>query len=194
MDRKPCVSSSWHLEKSAHILATSVAKRILTRLICWESEELNQKLIFWGQRCSTGKGATFLNTYLNKRANSMRSFSMLLLLFAFLKDVLCRRGGGETADWKSLWSSLVAPCFKDTALSLQQFRWLLWHWLDPWSGNFHMSRVQQQQQKKSSVSESYIWCDRQNSRTGPLEMPESLGHINTTPFWWLCCIAEFTLR
>ena len=27
---------------------------------------------------------------------------------------------------------------KDLALSLQQFRWLLWPRVDPWPGNFHM--------------------------------------------------------
>ena len=36
----------------------------------------------------------------------------------------------------------MAQWIKDTALPLQQLRSLLWHRLDPWSGNVHMPWAQ----------------------------------------------------
>ena len=42
----------------------------------------------------------------------------------------------------------MAQQVKDLALSQQQLESLLWHELDPWSGNFHMPRMCKKKKKK----------------------------------------------
>ena len=49
----------------------------------------------------------------------------------------------------------MAQWVKDLALSLQQFRLMLW--LDPWLGNFCMLQVQPKGEKKKSLPLTTIW-------------------------------------
>jgi len=48
---------------------------------------------------------------------------------------------GKSPERDQPGSSLVAQQVRDLALSLQQLGSRLWHWFDPWPGNFHMPQT-----------------------------------------------------
>ena len=62
------------------------------------------------------------------------------------------------------WSSLVAQCVKDSVLSLQRLRSLLWHKFDPWPQNFCIRWVQPKKKKKKK--KKMIGCVFNDSTLG----------------------------
>ena len=51
----------------------------------------------------------------------------------------------------NLWSSLVAQCVKDLALSLVWLKSLLWYGFYPWLRNFHIPQTWPKKKKKDKT-------------------------------------------